>query len=193
MREQSVRQIPGRRLACSTIVLFLSALALPAQTLDQAEQLWKARRFKEANDVFKALEAKDPKNADYKVRWGRMMLEHAQPSDAEDLFGEALEIKKDHAGALMGMALLAADSFEARAGDLARKALASDPKLTEAQELLARLALEDNDNPKATEEVPIRSRARRFWPPSTCWRIRRTRPTIRTPPRATRPSRVSSC
>ena len=45
MREQSVRQIKGRRLACSTIVLFLSALALPAQTLDQAEQLWKARRF----------------------------------------------------------------------------------------------------------------------------------------------------
>ena len=153
MREQPVRQIPGRRLACSALVLFLSALALPAQTLDQAEQLWKARRFKEANEVFKALEAKDPKNADYKVRYGRMMMDHTQPSDAEDLFGEALEIKKDHAGALMGMALLAADGFEARAGDLARKALASDPKLTEAQELLARLALEDNDNPKATEEA----------------------------------------
>ena len=128
-------------------------LALPAQTLDQAEQLWKARRFKEANEVFKALEIKEPKNPDYKVRWGRMMMDHAQPSDAADLFGEALEIKKDHAGALLGLALLAADGFESRAGDLARKALESDPKLTEAQELLARLALEDNDNPKATEEA----------------------------------------
>ena len=81
------------------------------------------------------------------------MLDHAQPSDAEDLFGEALEIKKDHAGALMGMALIAADGYEARAADLARKALEADPKLTEAQELLARLALEDNDNAKATEEA----------------------------------------
>ncbi len=154
MREQSVKQTSGRRIACSATAFFLlAALALPAQTLDQAEQLWKARRFKDANEIFKALEKKEPKNPDYKVRWGRMMMDHAQPSDAADLFGEALEIKKDHAGALMGMALLAADGFESRAGDLARKALESDPKLTEAQELLARLALEDNDNPKATEEA----------------------------------------
>ena len=77
---------------------FLVPLALRAQTLAQAEQLWKARRFKEANEIFKQLEAKEPKNPDYKVRWGRMMLEHAQPTDAEDLFGEALKIRKDHAG-----------------------------------------------------------------------------------------------
>ena len=48
---------------------------------------------------------------------------------------------------------MASENFEARAGDLARKALESDPKLVEAQELLARIALEDNDNPKATEEA----------------------------------------
>jgi tetratricopeptide (TPR) repeat protein len=133
--------------------MLLLVLTLPAQTLDQAEALWKARRFKEANEVFKQLEAKEPKNPDYKVRWGRMMLEHAQPNDAQDLFAEALQIKKDHAGALLGLALVASDNFEARAGDLARKALESDPKLVEAQELLARMALEDNDNPKATEEA----------------------------------------
>src|SRR5256886_4078520 len=115
------------------LVLSLSAQILSAQTLAQAEALWKARRFKEANDVFKQLETKEPKNPDYKVRWGRMMMDHAQPTDAQDLFGEALEIKKDHAGALMGMALVAADGFEARAGELARRALAADPKLTEAQ------------------------------------------------------------
>ena len=126
---------------------------LSAQTLAQAEALWKARRFKEANEIFKQLETKEPRNPDYKVRWGRMMLDHAQPSDAQDLFGEALEIKKDHAGALLGLALVASDNFEARAADLARKALESDPKLVEAQELLARMALEDNDNPKAIEEA----------------------------------------
>src|SRR4029077_1210264 len=48
---------------------------------------------------------------------------------------------------------IAAEGFEARAGELARKALESDPKLTEAQEMLARFALEDNDPPKAIEEA----------------------------------------
>ncbi|MEO8593599.1 MAG: tetratricopeptide repeat protein [Candidatus Solibacter sp.] len=139
-----------RRLGAVTL---LFALSLPAQTLQQAETLWKARRFKEANEVFKALEKGDPKNPDYKVRWGRMMLDHAQPDDAQDLFNEALELKKDHVGALMGLALLASENFDSRAGDLAKKALEIDPKLAEAQELLARIALEDNDNTKATEEA----------------------------------------
>jgi tetratricopeptide (TPR) repeat protein len=135
------------------LLLLLGGLGSPAQTLDQAEQLWKARRYRDANEVFKALEKKEPKNPDYKVRWGRMMLDHAQPSDAEDLFREALEIKQDHAGALLGLALVAADGFDPRAVELARKALESDPKLTEAQELLARQALEDNDNARATAEA----------------------------------------
>ena len=144
-----------RRLGAVSLLLALTLLVpgLSAQTLDQAVALWHARRFKEANDVFKALELKDPKNPDTKVAWGRMMLDHAQPNDAQDLFGEALEIKKDHAGALMGLALIASTNFEARASDLAKKALESDPKLVEAQELLAKIALEDNDNPKATEEA----------------------------------------
>jgi tetratricopeptide (TPR) repeat protein len=135
------------------LVLTLAAQNLSAQTLAQAEALWKARRFKEANEVFKALEIKEPKNPDYKVRWGRMMMDHAQPTDAEALFGEALEIKKDHAGALVGMAILFSENFDARAVDLAKKALESDPKLVEAQELLARVALEDNNNSRATEEA----------------------------------------
>ena len=76
-----------------------------------------------------------------------------QPADAAKLFEEALEIKKDHAGALLGLALVAAEAFEGKAVELAQKALAADPKLVEAQELLARLALEDNNPKKATEEA----------------------------------------
>ena len=131
----------------------VASLLVSAQTLEQAEALWKARRYQDANEVFKVLVEKNPKNPDYKVRWGRMYLEHWQPEDAEDLFNEALELKKDHAGALLGLALIAADGYEHAAADLAQKALESDPKLVEAQELLARLALEDNDNAKATEEA----------------------------------------
>lgn len=143
------------RLGAVTLLLALSLAVqtLPAQTLDQAEALWKARRYNDANEIFKQLVALQPKNADFRVRWGRMYLDHSQPSDARDLFAEALEIKKDHAGALLGLALVAAQNFEHRAADLARKALESDPSLLEAQELLARLALEDSDNPKAAEEA----------------------------------------
>ena len=141
------------RVRSAFSVLVLAVNALCAQTLQQAEAMWKARDYQGANTVFRQLVAAQPNNPDLKVRWGRMYLDHAQPNDAQDLFGEALEIKKDHAGALLGLALIASENYEARAVDLARKALESDPKLVEAQELLAYLALEDNDNAKAAEEA----------------------------------------
>ena len=134
-------------------VVLLTAAALCAQTLQEAEALHKAGRYWDANEIYKKLAPAHEKDPDFKVKWGRLYLDHAQPNDAQDLFTEALEIKKDHAGALLGLALLASENFEARAADLARKALASDPKLVEAQELLAYLALEDNDNKKADEEA----------------------------------------
>jgi len=124
-----------------------------AQTLQQAESFWKAQRKKEANDSFRALIARYPDNPDYKVRWGRLLLEGFNKADAAGLFQEALEKKKDHAGALLGLALVAADGFEDKAVQLAHKALEADPKLLEAQELLARLALEDSDQKKAVEEA----------------------------------------
>jgi tetratricopeptide (TPR) repeat protein len=131
----------------------LLAVVLPAQTLQQAEALWKARRYQDANTAFKGLVANEPNNPDYKVRWGRLFLDRAQPNDAQDLFNEALEIKKDHAGALLGLALVSAEFFEAKSADLAKKALEIDPKLLEAQELLARFALEDNNNSRAAQEA----------------------------------------
>jgi len=118
-----------REWSAALALTLLLTLAAPAQTLSQAEALWKARRFKDAHEVFKQLEAAEPKNPDYKVRWGRMMLDHAQPLEAYDLFNEALAIKKDHPGAVMGLALVASANFEGRAGDLAKKALELDPKL----------------------------------------------------------------
>jgi tetratricopeptide (TPR) repeat protein len=51
------------------------------------------------------------------------------------------------------MALIAAEGFDKQAIDYAAKALESDPKLLEAQELLAFLALEDNNIARAMEEA----------------------------------------
>jgi cellulose synthase operon protein C len=144
-------------------VLFLAVVAVPGQTLQQAETLWKQRKFGTdnygnpgANDIFRALVEQNPTNPDYRVRWGRMFLDHGTDNDvqnASDLFNEALAIKKDDADAELGLALIAADEFSGNAERLAHQALDWNPKLLEAQELLARIALEDNNNEKATAEA----------------------------------------
>jgi tetratricopeptide (TPR) repeat protein len=145
-------------------VLFLVVLAVPAQTLQEAEGLWKQRKFGTesnngnpgANEVFRDLVAKYPDNPLYRVRWGRMFLDHGAGNDiqnAADLFQEALAIKKDDADAELGLAIIASDEFSGNAEKLAHQALEWNPKLLEAQELLARIALEDNNNEKAADEA----------------------------------------
>jgi cellulose synthase operon protein C len=124
-----------------------------AQTLAQAEALWKQHRYEDANAAFRALVAAHPSNAEYRVRWGRLFLERFQPDDAAKLFNEALGLEPKRADAMLGLALVAADGYEAQAAVFAHKALDADPHLLEAQELLARLALEDNDPAKAAQEA----------------------------------------
>jgi tetratricopeptide (TPR) repeat protein len=137
------------RLPVSALVVVIVA---SAQSLESAEKLWKQRRFEEANNSFRALAKAQPANADIRVRWGRLLLERFNRAEAADLFREALELNENHAGALMGLALVAADGFESKAVELAEQALKNDAKLVEARELLARLALEDNKPEKAIEE-----------------------------------------
>ncbi len=151
-RDESRR---GRLRVCSTIIAALLAFsfALSAQTLDRADALWKARRYQEANEVFKALVAANPNNAHYRVRWGRLYLDHWQPAEADGLFDEALKLDPKSAEAMLGKALVAAESFAGESAELAHRALELDPKLVEAQELLARLALEDDNREKAAEEA----------------------------------------
>ena len=118
----------------------------------RAEGFWGLERYEEANQQFRAAVKLEPKNADYKVHWGRLLLERFNPPEAESLFQEALAIHKNHPGALLGLALVAAEGFESKAVELAEKAALADPKLVEARELLAGLALEDNNPQKAIEE-----------------------------------------
>jgi cellulose synthase operon protein C len=134
-------------------LLLCIATALHAQSLEQAEALWQQRRFEDANMAFRALVAAHPENPEYRVRWGRMYLDHWQPDLAAGLFKEALQLQADHAEALLGLALVAADDFSSGAMEFARRAVAAGPKLLEAQELVARLELEDSNPVKATEEA----------------------------------------
>src|SRR5581483_11303143 len=119
----------------------------------RAEGLWGLRDYQNANAAFQSATKARPKDANLKVRWGRMFLEYSQPGDAADLFKEALDIDENNAQALYGMALVASDAFGGNAAQLAEKALKADPKMVEARELLARIALEDNHPEKAVEEA----------------------------------------
>ena len=119
----------------------------------RAEGLFGLKDYAGANEAFKAAEKARPKDANVKVRWGYLFLEHWQPADAAKLFSEALDLDKKNAQALLGLALISEDQFEAKAVEYAQKALDADPKLYEARELAARVALEDNNEPKAVEEA----------------------------------------
>ena len=109
--------------------------------------------FKSANDQYKLAVAAEPKNAEYRVRWGRLFLERFNKAEAGNLFNEAIAIDKNYAPAHLGLALLAAEGFGQKAVEFAAKAIELDPKLVEAQELLAYLALEDSDPAKAKNEA----------------------------------------
>lgn len=128
-------------------------LALSRDPYLKAEGLWGLGMTRDANDQFRAAVAMRPKDAGYRVRWGMFFLDRWQPADAVKLFQEALEIQPDHPRALLGLALRAADDFERKAVELAEAALKADPKLVEARELLAWLALEDANPAKAAEEA----------------------------------------
>ena len=129
------------------------ALTAASDAYLRAEGSWGTGRFEDANREFRAAVAAKPGNPDYRVRWGRLFLERFQPQDAAKLFEEALEIRKGHPGAVLGLALAAAESFSSKAVELAEQALNLNPKLAEAQELAARLALEETDTARAVVEV----------------------------------------
>ena len=101
--------------------------------------------WQDANNCYRDLVASEPTNPDYRVAWGRLFEKRYNPAEATKLFQEALKIDPKNAGAYVGLALVASNDFDIKAVEFAKRALELDPKLTEAQELLARLALEDND------------------------------------------------
>jgi tetratricopeptide (TPR) repeat protein len=115
----------------------------------RAEGFWGLSMFQEANEQFRAAVAQSPRNATYRVRWGRLMKERFNGADAEDLFNEAIEIDPKNPQAYLGLAIVSAGRFDSKAVQWANKALELDPKLVEAHELLANLLLEDSQPDKA--------------------------------------------
>ncbi len=119
----------------------------------KAEAFWGTDKFEAANDEFRVAEKTAPRSAEVKTEWGLLYLEHYQPGDAAKLFTEAIALDQNFAAAYLGLARAAAQGFDRRAPEAAEEALQHDPKLYQAHELLAYLALEDNDPSKAADEA----------------------------------------
>ncbi len=119
----------------------------------RAEGYWGLAKYDEANNEFRAAVAQSDRNALYRVRWGRLLHERFNDKDANALFQEALHRDPKNAPAYVGMALVSADGFDEKAVEWATRAIQLDPKLVEAHEVMANLALEDSDTKKAAAEA----------------------------------------
>ena len=119
----------------------------------RAEGFWGLAQYDQANEMFRVAVAQPGSKAIYRVRWGLLLHERFNNKEAVDLFNEALQQDPANAQAYLGLALVSADGFDSNAGEYAAKALTLDPKLVEAHELMANLALEDAKTQEAVAEA----------------------------------------
>ena len=119
----------------------------------RAEGFWGLQMYEEANNEFRLAVSQNDRNAMYRVRWGRLLHERFNNSDAEGLFKEALQRDPKNAQAYLGLALVSADGFDSKAIQECAKAIELDPKLVEAHELMANLALEDSVTEEAVRQA----------------------------------------
>jgi Flp pilus assembly protein TadD len=134
-------------------------LAHSGDPFHRAEGLWgldqfkDASDFKDANEQFRLALKEHPDGVEIRDRWGRFFLERYNRDEAEGLFQEALKLKKDDAGAYIGLALTASEGFSSKAIEFAEKAAELNSKSAEPHEVLAYLALEDNNPDRAAKEA----------------------------------------
>jgi tetratricopeptide (TPR) repeat protein len=130
-------------------------LATSSNPYLRAEGLWGIEKYQEANDQFRDAVKQNPNNPNYRVRWGLLFMERFNAEEAQALFQEAIKIDKDYARAYLAIAQLESVGFSKHAVEAAQKAADLDPKLYEAHEQLAYLALEDNDEDTAAKQADM--------------------------------------
>jgi cellulose synthase operon protein C len=119
----------------------------------RAEGDWGLERYDLANEEFRAAVARDDHSALYRIRWGRLLHERFNDTDAAQLFNEALQRDPKNAQAYLGLAIVSSTGFDDKAMDYLAKALQLDPALVPAHELAANLALEDSNPTQARTEA----------------------------------------
>lgn len=119
----------------------------------RAEGLLGLGQFDGANEAFRVAVAQPNSKALWRVEWGMLLHERFNNTEAVDLFNEALKLEPGNARAYLGLAIVSADGFNSKAGEYAAKAVTLDPKMVEAHELVANLALENSKPKEAVAEA----------------------------------------
>jgi len=119
----------------------------------RAEGYWGLEQYDQANEQFRIATAPAESDPLYKVRWGMLLHQRFNNTDAVGLFQEALQKDPKNAQAYLGLAIVSAEGFDGKATDYVSRALVLDPKLVEAHEFAANLALEDADTEHAVAEA----------------------------------------
>jgi cellulose synthase operon protein C len=119
----------------------------------RAEGYWGLEQYDQANEQFRIATAPAESDPLYRVRWGMLLHQRFNNTDAVGLFQEALQRDPKNAQAYLGLAIVSADGFDGKATDYASRALVLDPKLVEAHEFVANLALENADTEHAVAEA----------------------------------------
>jgi cellulose synthase operon protein C len=119
----------------------------------RAEGYWGLEQYDQANEEFRIAIAQPGNGPLYRVRWGMLLHQRFNNTDAVGLFQEALKMDPKNAQAYLGLAIVSADGFDGKAKDYTSQALVLDPKLVEAHEFAANLALENADTEHAVAQA----------------------------------------
>jgi len=130
-----------------------TALTRSSDAYFRAEGFWGLGKWSRANEQFRLATQPADSKASYKVRWGLLLHERFNNPDAAGLFREALQKDPSNAEAYIGLARVSADSFDGQATAYLRKAVALDDGRADAHELMAQLALENDDRDAASAEA----------------------------------------
>jgi len=129
------------------------ALARSGDAYTRAEGHWGLEQWQDANEQFRLATQSENSKPLYKVRWGMLLHGRFNDGEAADLFRETLAKDPANAQAYLGLATVSAESFSSKAAEYALKAIQLDPKLADAHELLADLALANDDREMAAAEA----------------------------------------
>ena len=90
------------------------ALTRSTDAYERAEGFWGLEEWEQANQQFRLATQPGTSKALYKVRWGMLLHERFNDTDAANLFHEAITKDPSSAEAYLGLAAVSADGFEGR-------------------------------------------------------------------------------
>jgi tetratricopeptide (TPR) repeat protein len=80
----------------------------------RAEGYWGLEQYDQANEQFRIATAPPDSDPLYKVRWGMLLHQRFNNTDAVGLFQEALQKDPKNAQAYLGLAIVSADGFDGK-------------------------------------------------------------------------------